>query len=112
MAEATAEPEPTTAPEAPADPSCSSTVAATPSAPEDPDLTWEDKEDKDKVKKLDAEKAQSTKSAVDKKYEYKEGKLRSLTPQPPLFLLPPSPISNLCSQTALPQPHSTWHPFR
>jgi len=94
VAEATAEPEPTTAPEAPADPSCSSTVAATPSAPEDPDMTWEDKEDKDKDKdkKLDAEKAQpqSTKSAVDKKYEYKDGKLRSLSHPSTSPLSPPS----------------------
>lgn len=40
--------------------------AAAPPAPEEADLTWEDKEDK-----LDAENIQP--AATDKKYQYKEG---------------------------------------
>ena len=54
---------------APAPPS-----TVTPHGLEDADLSWEDKEDKDK--KLDAEKTQplSPKSAADKKYQYKEGR--------------------------------------
>ena len=55
----------------------------TPHGPEDADLSWEDKEDKDK--KLDAEKTQplSPKSAADKKYRYKEGRCG---PGPCLYL--------------------------
>lgn len=45
---------------------------ASPHAPEDTDLTWEDKEDKDK---LDAENIEpdTDPNGTDKKYQYKEG---------------------------------------
>ena len=58
---------------------------ATTHGPEDADLSWEDKEDKDK--KLDAEKTQplSPKSAADKKYQYKEGRCGPLSPGPYTF---------------------------
>ena len=59
------EPEPVPAPEAQA--------PADPPAPEDPDLTWEDKEDK-----LDAENIKP--GATDKKYQYKTGGSLDLGP--------------------------------
>lgn len=58
------EPEPAPAPE-------TQPPAASPPAPEEADLTWEDKEDK-----LDAENIQPdppSPTATDKKYQYKEG---------------------------------------
>ena len=57
------EPEPTPVPEKPV-------VVATP-APEDPDMTWEDKEDKEG--KMDAENTKPDPNNPDKKYQYKEG---------------------------------------
>lgn len=58
------EPAPTRAPE-------TQPPATSPPAPEETDLTWEDKEDK-----LDAENIQPDspeQNATDKKYQYKEG---------------------------------------
>lgn len=58
------EPEPVPAPAPETQP-----PAASPPAPEEADLTWEDKEDK-----LDAENIQpDSPSTADKKYQYKEG---------------------------------------
>lgn len=56
---------------APAPPPKAQPPAASPAAPEDTDLTWEDKEDK-----LDAENIQPdspTSNDSDMKYQYKEG---------------------------------------
>lgn len=63
------EPAPTRAPE-------TQPPAASPPAPEESDLTWEDKEDK-----LDAENIQPNPpepTATDKKYQYKEGEVSDL----------------------------------
>lgn len=69
MASPEHEPAPTRAPEA-------QPPAASPPAPEESDLTWEDKEDK-----LDAENIQPNPpepTATDKKYQYKEGGVSDL----------------------------------
>lgn len=69
MASPEHEPAPTRAPE-------TQPPAASPPAPEESDLTWEDKEDK-----LDAENIQPNPpepTATDKKYQYKEGGVSDL----------------------------------
>lgn len=47
--------------------------AASPSVPEEADLTWEDKEDKLDAENIQPESPQP--NATDKKYQYKEGNL-------------------------------------
>ncbi|KAM7413631.1 hypothetical protein PAMA_020830 [Pampus argenteus] len=69
------EPEPAPAPA----PATQPPAAASPPAPEEADLTWEDKEDK-----LDAENIQpdpSSPTATDKKYKYKEENWKPINPE-------------------------------
>lgn len=47
--------------------------AASPPAPEEADLTWEDKEDKEDKQDAENIKPDSKQTDTDKKYQYKEG---------------------------------------
>ncbi|KAI4798530.1 hypothetical protein KUCAC02_021985 [Chaenocephalus aceratus] len=66
------EPEPTPVPET------KPPVVSTP-APEDPDMTWEDKEDKEG--KMDAENTKPDPNNPDKKYQYKEENWKPIDPE-------------------------------
>ncbi|KAK1900407.1 hypothetical protein KUDE01_001194, partial [Dissostichus eleginoides] len=66
------EPEPTPVPET------KPPVVSTP-APEDPDMTWEDKEDKEG--KMDAENIKPDPNNPDKKYQYKEENWKPIDPE-------------------------------